>query len=202
MVSYVLTSNNALEITYSATTDKPTVVNLTNHSYFNLAGEGSGTITGHELTINADYYTPTDKDLIPNGEIASVRGTPLDFTTPHKIGSRIDQDFLALKQALGYDQDFILSGGSGLKNAVRVKDPKSGRVMEVLTTEPAVQFYSANHMSKLAGGKNGHTYNFRHAYCFETQHYPDSPNHPSFPTTVLNPGDTYQHKCIYRFSAE
>lgn len=201
-VTYVLTNNNALEITYSATTDKPTVVNLTNHSYFNLAGEGSGTITGHELTINADYYTPTDKDLIPNGEIASVRGTPLDFTTPHKIGSRIDQDFPALKQALGYDQNFILSGGSGLKNAVRVKDPKSGRVMEVLTTEPAVQFYSANHMSKLAGGKNGHTYNFRHAYCFETQHYPDSPNHPSFPTTVLNPGDTYQHKCIYRFSAE
>lgn len=201
-VTYVLTNDNALEISYSATTDKATVINLTNHSYFNLGGEGSGVITGHEVTINADYYTPTDDNLIPNGERAPVRGTPLDFTTAHKIGSRIDSDFKALKQGLGYDHNFILSGGSGLKNAVRVKDPKSGRVMEVLTTEPAVQFYTSNHMSKLAGGKNGHTYNFRHAYCFETQHFPDSPNHPEFPTTVLNPGDTYQHTCIYKFSAE
>ena len=201
-VTYVLTSSNDLEIEYHATTDKPTVLNLTNHSYFNLTGEGSGSITGHDVTINADSYTPTDDGLIPTGEIASVRDTPLDFTGTKRISARIDSDFPALKQALGYDQNFIVNGGHGLRMAARAKDPKSGRVLEVFTTEPAVQFYTGNHMTKLSDCKNGHTYNFRNGFCFETQHYPDSPNHPDFPTTVLRPGDTYQHTCIYKFRAE
>jgi aldose 1-epimerase len=198
-VTYLLTNDNSLEIEYTATTDKPTVVNLTNHSYFNLGGEGSGSILDHTLTINAEEYTPTDDDLIPTGEKRSVAGTPLDFKKAHRIGERIEADFLPLKQGMGYDHNFVLSG-SGLRMAARAKDPKSGRVLEVLTTEPGVQFYTGNHLD--VTGKGGHHYASRDGFCLETQHFPDSPNRPEFPSTVLKPGDTYKHTSVFKFSAE
>ncbi len=200
VVTYLLTDNNELRIDYLATTSKPTVINLTNHSYFNLAGDGSGTILDHELTLFANQFTATNADLIPTGEVLSVLGTPLDFTTPHTIGERIDADFEALKFGVGYDHNFILPG-KGLRPAARVREPKSGRIMEVLTTEVAVQLYTSNHMKDVKG-KSGHTYPYRAALCLETQHYPDSPNQPTFPSTILRPGDTYQHTTLFRFSAE
>lgn len=198
-VTYLLTDDDALEIDYSATTDAPTVVNLTNHSYFNLAGEGSGDVLGHELTIQAENFTPTDDALITTGEIASVIGTPLDFTSPRRIGERIGADFKPLIQGKGYDHNYVLAG-SGMKLAARVRDPISGRIMEVRTTEPGVQLYTANHTNTT--GKSGHTYKPRSALCLETQRYPDSPNKPSFPSAVLRPGDTYQHTTEFKFSAE
>lgn len=199
VVTYLLTDSNELSIDYAATTTKPTVVNLTNHSYFNLEGEGSGTALDHELTLYADGFTATNADLIPTGEITPVKGTPLDFTTAHKIGERINADYEPLKQGMGYDHNFVIND-SGLKKAALVHEPKSGRTMEVLTTEVGVQLYTANHLKGVAG-KSGHKYDARDAFCLETQRFPDSPNKPSFPSATLRPGETYHHQTIFRFSA-
>ncbi len=201
-VSYWLRSDHTLVIDYEATTDKPTVVNLTNHSYFNLGGHDSGTVLEHELQLFADRYTPTDADLIPTGAVEKVAGTPLDFQVSTPIGQRIEADFEILRFGKGYDHNYVLtSEDSGLKPCAIVRDPKSGRKMEVKTTCPAVQLYTANHMSSVPG-KSGAIYPCHAALCLETQHYPDSPNHPSFPTTVLHPGQTYRQSTHFTFSAD
>ena len=197
-VIYSLTDANELKIEYSATTDKETVVNLTNHSYFNLAGEGD--ILGHEVVINADRFTPVDKGLIPTGELRSVAGTPFDFRAAKTIGERIEQKDEQLIFGGGYDHNWVLNrSGSGLESAARVTDPKSGRVMDVLTTEPGLQFYTGNFLDGTLQGK-GRVYARRSAFCMETQHFPDSPNKPGFPSTVLTPGNRYQTTTVYRFS--
>ena len=201
-VTYTLTASNELKIEYAATADKTTVVNLTNHSYFNLAGAGAGPITDHILELSCGNYTDTDKDLIPTGIIASVEGTPLDFRTPQTIGARINQtEVPAIKYGNGYDHNFVIDGKPGtLRAAAKVTDPTTGRVMECLTTEPGIQLYTMNGDGPPIKGKAGKSYVRRSAFCLETQHYPDSPNHPEFPSTTLKPGDIYQTTTVYKFS--
>lgn len=204
-VVYHLSNENALEISYKATTDKTTIVNLTQHSFFNLAGQGNPTpaVTNNILTIHADYYTPMDSVSIPTGEIAPVAGTPMDFRTPHVVGERIDNDFEQLVFGKGYDHCYVLNKKEAgeLSYAAKVVEPESGRTLEVYTTEPGVQLYTGNWLGGFTG-KNGATYPERSAICLETQHFPDSPNKPHFPTVVLKPGQVYTQVCIYKFGVE
>lgn len=203
-VTYTLTANNELKVDYEATTDKATVVNLTHHSFFNLGGESASTINDHILTINADKYNPVDSVLIPTGELADVTGTPFDFRKPFVIGQRIDTtNNKQMKLGKGYDHNWIINQNKPgeMTFAAKIVEPKSGRVMEVYTTEPGIQFYGGNFLNNDLG-KFGHKHPFRSAFCLETQHFPDSPNKPQFPSTVLRPGQTYSHTCIYKFSVQ
>ncbi len=199
--AYTVTSDNGLRIDYQATTDKTTILNLTNHSYFNLSAGRQKTVLDHELMINADAFTPVDEILVPTGQIQPVAGTPLDFRQPTPIGARIDADDEQLQIAGGYDHNWVINGEAGrLRLAARVHEPESGRVMEVFTTEPGVQVYTGNMLPKELPGKGEHTYGLRGGFCLETQHFPDSPNQPAFPSTRLEPGQTFRSSTLYRFS--
>jgi aldose 1-epimerase len=203
VVTYALSDSDEMRITYQATTDQPTVLNLSHHGYFNLAGPASGDVLGHELTLAADRFTPIDSLLIPTGELRSVAGTPMDFRAPTAIGARIGQDDQQLRFGKGYDHNWVLDGPAGtLRLAARVRDPRSGRVMEIRTTEPGIQFYSGNFLDGTIVGKGGTPYRHRAGFCLETQHFPDSPNHPDVPSTVLRPGQEYRSTTVYRFGAQ
>jgi aldose 1-epimerase len=200
-VRYTLHDDKVV-IEYSATTDKPTVINLTNHTYFNLAGDGSGSILNEQVTIDADKFTPVDSTLIPTGQLAPVAGTPFDFTGPHKIGDRINADNDQLKLGHGYDHNWVLRGKMGeLHPAAQVYDAATGRVLSVETTEPGMQFYSGNFLDGTFSSRTGAKYERRNGFCLETQHFPDSPNHPSFPSTELKPGQTYHSETTWTFTA-
>jgi aldose 1-epimerase len=204
-VTYMLTDGNALIIDYEATTDKATPVNFSQHSYFNLAGEGNGDILNHEIMINADRFTPVDKNLIPTGELRPVKGTPFDFTTSTRIGARIDGNYEQLVLGHGYDHNFVLNhkpAQNGEVLAARVHEPTTGRILEVWTTQPGVQFYTGNFLDGTITGKQGHVYKHRYGFCLETQHFPDSPNHPDFPNTILRPGETFRSRTVFKFSAK
>ncbi len=202
-VTYTLNDANELTVDYEATTDKATPINVSQHSYFNLKGEGNGDILDHEIMINADRFTPVDKNLIPTGELRPVKGTPFDFTTATKIGTRIEDPYDQMVLGHGYDHNFILNRkGAGLSLAARVYEPTTGRVLEVSTTQPAVQFYTGNFLDGSVTGKQGHVYKRRFGFCLETQHYPDSPNHPDFPTTILKPGEKFHQTTVFKFSAK
>src|SRR5439155_1449055 len=212
-VTYTLTDRNELIFDYHATTDRATLVNLTQHSYFNLAGDGKGDILGHVVTLDADRFTPVDSTLIPTGEIRSVGGTPFDFRTPTPTGARIDQDDEQLRYGRGYDHNFVLNkggtgtGGTGgegaaLTLAARVYEPGSGRVMEIHTTEPGLQFYSGNFLDGTLRGKQGVVYRHRYGFAMETQHLPDSPNKPNFPSTTLRPGAQYRLRTVHKFDVD
>jgi aldose 1-epimerase len=200
-ITYTLTDQNELKIAYDASTDKSTIINLSNHSYFNLAGQGKGDILGHQLTLYADTFTPVDSTLIPTGEIRKVKGTAFDFTSPHTIGERIDAKEEQLIFGKGYDHNFVINGKAGeLRPAARVSEASSGRVMEVFTTEPGVQFYCGNFLDGSEKGK-GSVYNHRNGFCLETQQFPDSPNQPEFPSAILKPGEKFHSETVYKFSA-
>lgn len=202
-VTYALTHGDEMIVDYLATTDKPTPVNLTQHTYFNLAGAGSRDILGHELVINADSFTPVDSTLIPTGEIASVEGTPFDFRTPTAIGARIGADDQQVRFGGGYDHNFVLrEEDAGLGHAARVVEPSTGRTLDIYTSEPGLQFYSGNFLDGSITGKASHVYRHRYGFCLETQHYPDSPNNPQFPSTILGPGEEYRSRTVFVFGVQ
>ena len=204
-VSYTLTNNNAIVVNYHATTDKATPINVTQHTYFNLKGEGQGTILDHELMLNAKKFTPVDESLIPTGKMPRVMGTPFDFTTAKAIGRDIGQENEQLRFGLGYDHNWILDKGGKkdeLTLAAQVHEPSSGRVMEIHTTEPGIQFYCGNFLDGRLKGKSGKPYIHRGGFCLETQHFPDSPNQPNFPSAILKPGEVFQSQTVFKFSTK
>lgn len=202
-VTYTLNNENELGIDYEATADKATPINVSQHSYFNLAGEGTSDILNHEVMLNADRFTPVDKTLIPTGELRPVKGTPMDFTKSTRVGERVDDSYEQLVLGHGYDHNWVINRkGAGLTLAARVYEPTSGRVLEVSTTQPGVQFYTGNFLDGSVTGKQGHVYKRRYGLCLETQHFPDSPNHPDFPSTILKPGQTFHEKTVFKFSTK